>query len=93
MSHINKSTLTDHVTTKNHIMDWGKQTFLIETRKKGQIKEAIWIRKTKTPINKDEGNYELPHVYDDIISTEGVQRVSSNDSLPWSQNIDWQCQL
>ena len=32
-----------------------------------QIKEAIWIRKTRTPINRDEGNYELPHVYDDVI--------------------------
>ena len=25
------------------------------------------IRKTTTPINRDEGNYELPHAYDDVI--------------------------
>ena len=26
----------------------------------------IWIYKTKAVINRDEGNYELPQVYDDI---------------------------
>ena len=29
-----------------------------------QVKEAIWIRKTK---NRDEDSYELPHLYDDVI--------------------------
>ena len=32
-----------------------------------QVKEAIWIRKTKTPMNRDEGSYELPHVHHDVI--------------------------
>ena len=32
-----------------------------------QVKEAIWFRKTKTKLNRDLGNYELPHVYDDVI--------------------------
>ena len=31
------------------------------------IKEAIRIRKTKEPMNRDEGNYELPDLYDDVI--------------------------
>ena len=36
-------------------------------RKKRCLKEAICIRKTKAVINRDEGNYEHPHVYDDVI--------------------------
>ena len=31
------------------------------------MKEAIWIRKTEAVINRDDGNYELPHVHDDVI--------------------------
>ena len=29
------------------------------------MKEAIWIRKTNATIN--EGNYEVPHIYNDVI--------------------------
>ena len=32
-----------------------------------QMKEANWIRKTTTTVNRDEGNYELLHMYDDSI--------------------------
>ena len=61
MSNFNKSVLTDHSTAEHHIIDWER------AKRTQQIKEAIWTRKTKTPMNKDEGNYELPHVYDDVI--------------------------
>ena len=69
MSTINKSTLTDHVATENHIIDWEGVNIVDKepNQRIRQIKEAIWIRKDRTPINRDEGNYELPHVYDDII--------------------------
>ena len=30
------------------------------------MKEAMWIRTTEAEISRDEGNYELPHVYDDV---------------------------
>jgi len=36
-------------------------------RRTRQMKEANWIRKTTTTVNRDEGNYELPHMHDDII--------------------------
>ncbi|KAK2176307.1 hypothetical protein NP493_672g01011 [Ridgeia piscesae] len=67
----NKSalTVTDHAMTENHIIDW-EGAIIIEkepNRRTRQIKEAIWIRKTKTPTNRDEGNDQLPHVYDDVI--------------------------
>ena len=69
MSTINKSALTDHATTENHIIDWGGVKIVDKepNRRIWQIKEAIWIRKARTPINRDEGNYELPHVYADVI--------------------------
>ena len=69
MSTINKSALTDHTTTENHIIDWEGVNIVDKepNRRIQHIKEAIWIRKTRTPINRDEGNYELPHVYDDVI--------------------------
>ncbi|KAI0211805.1 hypothetical protein LSAT2_003329 [Lamellibrachia satsuma] len=28
---------------------------------------AMWIRKTKAAINRDEGSYKLPHMYNDVI--------------------------
>ena len=69
MSTINKSALIDHATTENHIVDWEGVNIVDKepNRRIRHIKEAIWIRKTTTPINRDEGNYELPHVYDDVI--------------------------
>ncbi len=30
-------------------------------------KEAISIRKQGTPMNRDEGQYNLSHVYDDLL--------------------------
>ena len=33
------------------------------------IKEAIWIRKTKPTMNRDEGGYILSHVWDSLLAT------------------------
>ena len=61
MSTINKSALTDHATTENHIIDWEGVNIVDKepNRRIRHIKEAIWIRKTTTPINRDEGNYAI----------------------------------
>ena len=66
---LDKSALTDLVMTKNHIIDLEGAKIIDKesNRRTRQIKEAIWIRKTKTPKNRDDGNYELPHLYDDVI--------------------------
>ena len=52
-----------------HIIDWEGAKIIDKEPKKlnRQIKEAIWTRITKTPLNREEGNYELPDVYDDVI--------------------------
>ncbi|KAI0230484.1 Centrosomal protein of 89 kDa [Lamellibrachia satsuma] len=60
---------TNHATTENHIIDWERVKIVDKepNQRIRHIKEAIWIRKTRTPINRDEGSYQLPHVYDDVI--------------------------
>ena len=60
----NKSALTDHTTTGNHLIDWEGATVVDRgvTQKKRLVREAIWIRKTKAAINRVEGNCELPHL-------------------------------
>ena len=65
MSNIDKSTLTDHAMTENHIINWEGVNIVDKEpgRRTQQVKEAIWIRK----INRIEGSHELPHVYDDVI--------------------------
>ena len=69
--HVPTSTgqLTDQATTENHIIDWEGVNIVDKepNLRVRHIKEAIWIRKPRTPINREESNYELPHVYDDVI--------------------------
>ena len=54
---------------QNHVIDWeGAKIVDRESDWKTRgIKEAIWIRKTSNTMNRDEGRYKLPHVYDDIL--------------------------
>ena len=58
-----------HATTENYIIDWeGAKIIDKEPNKRSrQVKKVIWIRKTKTLMNRDEGNFELHRVYDDVI--------------------------
>ena len=64
----NKSVLTDHTTTENHLIDVEgvKVVYMESHRRRRLVKEVTWTRKTEAVINQDEGNYELPHVYDDV---------------------------
>ena len=51
MSTINKSVLTDHATTENHIIDWEGVNIVDKepNRRIRHTKEAIWIRKLEHP--------------------------------------------
>ena len=77
VSDIHKSAITDHVAINNHVMDWDNISVLDleEDRNKRWIKEAIWIRKSAPVMNRDEGDYQLSHVYDSLITilTSGDQ--------------------
>ena len=57
----NKSAITDHVNTENHVIDWEEAT-IITTR---WIREAVKIRQVAQDVmNIDEGVFLLSHVYD-----------------------------
>ena len=51
MSNVNKSALTHHATSDTYTVDWQRANIIIidenPNRRTRQIKEAIWIRKTK----------------------------------------------
>ena len=63
----NKSAVTDHAISLNHVIDWD-QAKVIDTegyRVDRWIKEAIHIRKEQDKsMNRDEGSYQLSHIYD-----------------------------
>jgi len=51
-------------------------TFQLHADKAGTlIREAIWIRKTDS-MNRDEGSYQLSHVWDKLLHTDDRYRKS-----------------
>ena len=66
-----KSAITEHLRTHNHVMDWPNVEVVDrESHKKRRwIKEAIQVRKRGEGItcNRDEGGYELSHVWDPLL--------------------------
>ena len=68
-SEINKSAITDHMNKYNHVAAWDDVKILgRESNKKSRwIKESIEIHKHDKTMNRDEGNYNLPHIYHAII--------------------------
>lgn len=74
-SEIHKSAITDHMLQHNHVPDWNNINILTQdngntTRR---IREAIWIRR-KQNMNRDQGAYHLPHIYNSIIKRGGGPR-------------------
>ena len=66
-----KSAITEHLRIHNHVMDWPNVEVVDrESHKKRRwIKEAIQVRKRGEGItcNRDEGGYELSHVWDPLL--------------------------
>jgi len=62
------STLTDHTIKENHMIDWDSAKIVEKERddKARGIREAIFIRKLPN-LNRDEGRYQLSHLYDDLL--------------------------
>ena len=70
LSTIHKSAVTDHVVEQNHVIGWGRAKVIgtEQDRYKRWIKEAIEIRKRRgATMNRDEGQYFLSHVYDELL--------------------------
>jgi hypothetical protein len=68
-STVNKSAISDHVVDTNHVIDWEEAKIVGKEsdRYKRWIKEAISIRKQGNTMNRDEGQYNLSHVFDDLL--------------------------
>jgi len=73
----NESAITDHVCNENHVIDWANAKVIDrKSDKAGRlIREAIWIRKTDN-MNRDEGSYQLSHVWDKLLHTDDWRRKS-----------------
>ena len=58
-----KSAIKDHAVEENHVIDWdkGKVVDREAQRQTRRIKEALWIRKTPSCMNRDAGSYQLSH--------------------------------
>ena len=70
---VHKSAITDHVSQLNHLIDWDSAK-LVERERDWTIrgmKEAMIIRKNKEKcMNRDEGRYNLSHLYDDLLTPD-----------------------
>jgi len=67
----NKSAVTDHVIFLNHVTDWDHAKVIDRESKRIDrwIREVIHIRKEQDKLmNQDEGSYQLPHIYDYLLS-------------------------
>ena len=40
------------------------------------MREAMWIQKTEIAINRNEGIYDLSHIYDDVIVISTEEKVT-----------------
>ena len=72
LTEFNKSAVTDHAHRHNHLIDWDNTRILDregDTRTR-QVKEAIWIRKNASVMNRDEGAYKLGTVYNQVLATK-----------------------
>jgi len=61
----NKSAVTDHAISLNHIIDWDHAKVIDResNRMDWWIREVIYIRKEQDKsMNRDEGSYQLPHI-------------------------------
>ena len=84
--------MTDHVVDFNHVIDWEEARIVgrKSDRYKRWVKEAIAIMKQGTTMNRDEGQYQLSHVFDDLLkkssgnfaaTQQSTRAVNSGSSL------------
>jgi len=67
----------------NHVIDWDHAKVIEResNRMDRWIREAIHIRKEQDKLmNRDEGSYQLPHVYDYLLSATVDSRFDEGSS-------------
>jgi len=71
ISEQNKSAITDHATSLNHVIGWDQARVTDRESNKMDrwIKEAISIRKEQNmSMNRDKRSYQLSHIYDQFFT-------------------------
>jgi len=80
----NKSAVTDHAISLNHVIDWDQAKVIDREGNRGDrwIKEAIHIRKEQDKsMNRDEGSYQLSDIYD-ILFALTERRTAIRQTVP-----------
>ena len=83
-STVHKSAITDHTAQYNHTMNWDKARILDREghRLTRWIREAIHIRKRRNnTMNRDDGQYNLPQVYNPILHAENATHQHLKQSV------------
>ena len=81
----NKSAVTDHAISLNRVIDWYQAKVIDResNRMDRWIKEAIHIRKEQDKsMNRDEGSYQLSHIYDDLFAPNLERRMAIRQTVP-----------
>jgi len=76
-----KSAVTDHAITLNHVIDWDQAKVVDRENSKMDrwTTEAIHIRKEQDKsINRDEGSYQLSHIYDRLFAATSEGEVNES---------------
>ena len=73
--------ITDHAVQENHVIDWDKAKVVDREaqRQNRWIKEALWMRKTPTCMNRYGGSYKLSytgHVLHQAVNNQDVIKMS-----------------
>jgi len=73
--------ITDHAVQENHVIDWDKAKVVDREaqRQNRWIKEALWMRKTPTCMNRYGGSYQLSytgHVLHQAVNNQDVIKMS-----------------
>ena len=79
-----KSAVSDHVGQSNHTIDWEGARILDKEDNKWprKIREAIQIRKHRgRAMNRDEGQYNLPAVYNPILRQSELVRAGESKKV------------
>jgi len=80
----NKSAITDHVNTENHIINWEEATIIGREsyRTTRWIREAVKIwQEAKDVMNRDEEVFLLSHVYDDLLLSAATTAATPSGEL------------
>ena len=90
----NKSAITDHMNTHNHIADWNNVKIVArENNKQARwIKEALAIKRHGNTMNRDEGNKTISNIYHSLLTNssdvtpEQRSRTSALRIVPEQRN-------